>query len=94
MGDIMGATTWTYPKSEISFEELIEMLNALRNGFAGSYEAYLTKVEGFSTKPVIGEKWPKDGFYLPTQDVFMAEANKQASFSTLHHILNTSNAEK
>ncbi|MGH8657896.1 MAG: c-type heme family protein [Gammaproteobacteria bacterium] len=87
LGDVMGATTWSYPEDAVTLDELMKILTALRQGFREAYTAYLTKVERFANRPQIGDKWPRDGFYLPTVDVFMKEAVKRASESTLVSML-------
>ena len=69
--DVMGATTWSYPSETVAFEEAIEILAVLRKGFMDAYSGYLQKTSSFSHRPQIGEKWPRDGYYLPSLDVFM-----------------------
>ncbi len=87
LGDVMGATTWSYPEDAVTLDELMKILNALRQGFREAYTAYLGKVERFGKRPQIGDKWPREGFYLPTVDVFMGETVKRASGSTLASVL-------
>jgi adenylate cyclase len=67
--DIMGATTWSYPKGSVTLEELVQIVAALRSGFAAAYDAYLAKAATFEKLPEIGEHWPRDGYYLPTRCV-------------------------
>lgn len=86
LDDVMGATTWTYPAETVTLDELIKILNALRQGFRDAYSAYLAKAQTFAKVPVIGDKWLQDGHYLPTVDVFMGEAIKRASPQTLEAI--------
>jgi hypothetical protein len=43
----------------------------LHQGIQDAYAAYLKKVKTFAHPPVIGEHWPRDGYYLPSQEVFM-----------------------
>lgn len=87
LGDVMGATTWSYPQDAVTLDELMKILSALRQGFREAYTAYLAEVETFTQRPQIGDNWPRDGFYLPTVDVFMGEAVKRASGSTLASVL-------
>lgn len=87
LGDVMGATTWSYPEDAVTLDELMNILTALRQGFREAYTAYLAEVETFAKRPQIGDKWPREGFYLPTADVFMGEAFKRASSSTLASVL-------
>jgi hypothetical protein len=67
----------------VTVEELMTIITALRQGFREAYSAYLAKAETFSRRPEIGKKWPRDGYYLPTVEVFMAEAMRRASPKTL-----------
>lgn len=87
LNDVMGATTWSYPSEMVTMEEFVAMVNALRNGFRQTYTRYLEKVATFSNPPEIGDRWPSDGFYLPTVDRFMDEATKRTSAQTLSSIL-------
>jgi hypothetical protein len=88
LGDVMGATTWTYPSETVSLDELTTILAALRKGFRDAYSGYLEKAEGFSSPPAIGPHWPREGEYsLPTADDFMAEAGRRASPETLSALL-------
>jgi adenylate cyclase len=87
LNDIMGATTWQYPKESVSVNELTRMVSALRQSFRGPYQAYLDKTATFSMKPEVGEKWPRDGYFLPSADAFMAEFSRRASAHTLDVLL-------
>ncbi|MEY4939784.1 MAG: hypothetical protein RIQ93_1519 [Verrucomicrobiota bacterium] len=88
--DIMGATTWSYPKDKVTLEEALQVIATLRASMGVVYDAYLTKVATFDQRPEIGEKWPRDGYFIPTRKVFLAEFEKRASAHTadrLIHIL-------
>jgi hypothetical protein len=81
--DVMGATTWMYPSDQVTFDELMKILTALRQGFRDAYAAYLKKVGTFANPPPIGEKWPREGYFLPAADIFMAEITRRNSAQTL-----------
>ncbi len=85
LGDVMGATTWQYPSDSLSYKEAIGVLNAYRNGTKAIYNAYLAEIAAFknSEKPVIGDKWPSKGFYLPTAEVFIDSVRQKASYKTM-----------
>lgn len=87
LNDVMGATTWSYPKGEVSWQELFTIVRTVRESFRAAYAAYLAEVETFAKRPEIGERWPVDGFYLPSLDVFMAEHERRASAGTLARLL-------
>ncbi len=84
--DVMGATTWLYPKAQLSLEEALEVIKVLRAQFRAVYESYLKKAEAFSKPPQVGEKWPDEGSYLPSSDVFMAVFEKEASNYTMNRL--------
>lgn len=95
LNDIMGATTWSYPKSKVTSDEIMQNVAALRKGFKTAYMEYLKKVATFEKKPEIGDKWPADGFYLPSLEVFMKKIDQEVSGNTLEGILTLlSQAEK
>ena len=79
LNDVMGATTWMYPSARVSVSELIQVNTALTRGFQDAYGAYLKKVQGFAKPPVIGESWPRDGFFLPSLEVFMHEVLRRTA---------------
>lgn len=87
VNDVMGATTWMSPKKEVDIRELFAMIKNLHQSFSEAYGLYLKKVETFNNKPVIGNQWPKDGYFLPSQEVFMREIEKQSSTNTLNQLL-------
>ena len=94
VGDIMGATTWTYPEAEMSVSEALTLVGALRQSVREAYERYLEKVSTFDDPPPVGERWPADGYFLPSTDVFMAEVEDRASADTLRSLLATQPVEE
>ena len=87
LNDVMGATTWSYPKGEVTLDELFEMLAALRKGFQDAYSAYLEKTRSFANPPPVGEKWPAEGYFLPSAERFLEKAIATASPATLAAII-------
>jgi len=94
LNDIMGATTWTYPEEYISLETLFSMIDELRNGFKFAYSSYINKLEDFNSPPIIGDKWPKEGNYVPSVSVYITEINKRASPETMQLLSNYLNKTK
>lgn len=92
--DIMGATTWLYPKNTVDMTEALAVLSVLREKFREVYEAYLTKVSDFSNPPQIAEKWPREGYFLPTTDVFMSAFEEEASTTTLRSLFQIASDKK
>jgi adenylate cyclase len=87
MNDIMGATTWSYPKEYVTRDELIEIITLLRNAFEKTYISYLEKTKTFDNPPKIGEQWPSEGYFLPTENAFMNLFKNSASITTLNFLL-------
>lgn len=87
LGDIMGATTWSYPSAEVGAQEALALVGALRQSIRRAYEEYLAKAATFADPPAVGEEWPADGYSLPTADEFMRVAELRASPATLHSLL-------
>lgn len=88
--DIMGATTWAYPKEFVSTEDVLKNIYFLRKGFRGAYESYLQKAQTFKVKPEIGEKWPADGLFMPSLEVFVKsyeQSNSTVSLAELTHVI-------
>jgi len=83
LNDVMGATTWMYPADTVSMDELVSTIAALHLGFQEAYAAYLDKARKFANPPVIGERWPAEGYFLPEREVFMAEILKRTAPKTL-----------
>lgn len=85
--DMMGATTWSYPKDKVTLEEVVQLVAALRAGVATAYDAYLKKAATFARAPEVGERWPRDGYSLPSREVFLREFERRASVGTAAAIL-------
>lgn len=89
LGDIMGATTWTYPKEMLTFSEVQGVINAYRKGIVNTLGEYVSEIEGFknSPKPEIGDKWPSEGLYIPSPEAFLDSVKVLASTQTLDGLL-------
>ncbi|MGB1074929.1 MAG: c-type heme family protein [Flavobacteriales bacterium] len=63
LGDLMGATTWSYPKDSVSTDEFLAMLFAYRAGVAKVWQSYLREFDGLplESQPTIGRDWPSAG---------------------------------
>ncbi len=86
-GDIMGATTWMYPDEQVSARRVLELVAALRASIRASYRRYLEKAKTFHRSPQIGVRWPRDGFFLPSEDELMRELARRVSETTLRRLL-------
>jgi adenylate cyclase len=85
LGDVMGTTTWQYPSDSLSYKGAIAVLNAYSKGTVDTYKEYLAEVATFteSEKPEIGNKWPSQGKYLPTAEVFIDSIRKLTAYKTM-----------
>jgi hypothetical protein len=89
LGDVMGATTWQYPKDSLSYKETVAVLNSYAKGTVDIYMEYLDEIKAFrkSDKPEIGDKWPAEGNYLPTAEVFLDSVKKLSSYETMKNLV-------
>lgn len=83
LNDIMGGTTWMYPAQAVSLEEFVKVLMVLHQGFRDAYDGYLEKVKTFANPPLIGEHWPREGYFLPSSEIFMQEILHRTAPHTL-----------
>ena len=86
LGEPMGATTWSYAGKQVPSETMLRMISQLRGSAVDAYGSYLQKVRKFEGqgRPEIGEKWPRDGFYLPDLETFRKAVEAQNSAGTLN----------
>ncbi len=91
LDDVMGATTWSFPRKQVSTAELVEILGAYRAAALDTYSAYLKKTESFADdeRPQLGGRWPKDGLYLPDLDTFRKNVEERNSTASLNMLLQT-----
>jgi hypothetical protein len=87
LNEIMGATTWSYPKAKVTIDEAIQILAALRTSFTAAYDGYLAKVATFENPPEVGRNWPRDGYRVPTREVFIREFERRASAQTVDRLI-------
>ncbi|MCX7200608.1 MAG: DUF3365 domain-containing protein [Proteobacteria bacterium] len=89
LNDIMGATTWLYPRRALPLPDVLHTLEALRRGAVSTYAMYLEKVRTFpaSEQPEIGTRWPRDGHFLPNIETFAAAVSARNSAATLALLL-------
>lgn len=94
LDDVMGATTWSFPRKQVSTDELMEILGAYRTAALDTYSAYLKETESFADeeRPQLGARWPKDGLYLPDIDTFRKSVEERNSTASLNLLLQTATA--
>lgn len=87
--DVMGATTWSFPRDRLSTDEVIAILAAYRASALDAYDAYLKKTASFDDKekPKVGDQWPKDGLFVPDAKTFRDRVETQNSIASLNLLL-------
>lgn len=86
--DVMGASTWTYPRERLSEEEFLAVVRAVYAGVGNAYGDYLEKTESFDRRPEIGAAWPAEGVYaLPATEVFLAEVKAETAGMILDDVV-------
>jgi hypothetical protein len=94
LNDVMGAATWMYPASTVTLEDMLKAVTVLHQGIQDAYTAYAEKVKSFAHPPVIGEHWPRDGYYLPSPEIFMQTFLQRTAPHTLPVLGALSNARQ
>ncbi len=88
LNEPMGATTWSYAGREVSSDALLRLVRQLRGAAVESYAAYLKKVDRFEAakRPVVGDKWPREGLFLPDEATFRQAVESANSARTLNSL--------
>lgn len=93
LNDIMGATTWTYPRRVLGSAEYLEVTDAFYSSVQEAYEAYLDKTTEFRVKVNITDEWPEKGnMTLPNADTFMAAVQAESATMVLNDLVLKANA--
>ena len=88
LNDVMGATTWTYPRATLGAGEYLNTTAQLFDAIEEADGTYLAKAEDFSTPVDIGTGWPdENGMALPDVETFMAEVRKAASADVIESLI-------
>ena len=90
MNDMMGATTWSYPRETLTTEEMLRILAALRWSALDTYRAYVDKAQRFRAAPLprVDAQWPSDcAACIPSAEVFRAKVERLNSAASLNLLL-------
>ncbi len=87
LGDVMGATTWTWPTDQVSHHEAYALVKSYREAVRETYQRFLDEFDGVADAPEIGGGWPAEAAALPDADQFVAECVKRSSRQTLALLL-------
>ena len=68
-------------------DEYLTIITTVRQGFRDGYLAYLAEAATFDEPPEIGTRWPADGYFLPSEEVFFAEFERRAAPGTVATML-------
>ncbi|MEP3296205.1 MAG: hypothetical protein ABJO27_06955 [Pseudoruegeria sp.] len=80
LNDVMGATTWTYPSSQIAASDYLTTVESFFQAVEEAYGLYILKTQEFAQPIPIGTSWPTEGHKtLPNSATFMAEVRAQAA---------------
>ncbi|MDA7427121.1 DUF3365 domain-containing protein [Primorskyibacter aestuariivivens] len=94
LGDIMGATTWTYPAATLSAAEYLEVTEALYRSVEEAYQDYLDKAAGFADPVPAGPGWPDaENRILPDLPTFMAAVRAKAGDPVMRALILTTAKE-
>lgn len=84
LNDVMGATTWTWPKTTTTAEEMRQIVRVEIEALGDAYQNYLDKTAGFAAPPLVGDSWPRSGeFVLPSREVYLSEVIKASGSDAL-----------
>lgn len=88
LNEPMGATTWSYAGKQVPPETMLRMVRQLRASAVEAYGSYLVKVSRFEgqARPAVGDKWPREGLYLPDEATFRKALEAQNSAATLDRV--------
>ncbi|MCF6319918.1 MAG: DUF3365 domain-containing protein [Proteobacteria bacterium] len=86
LDDVMGVTTWTYPKEEVPIEEVLLLIDTLHEGVKSAYKNLITEMSAMEKPPLIGKRWPKEGYFIPDTDEFMREVKQRTANITFGNL--------
>lgn len=88
LGDVMGATTWTFPSHTISESTLLTTSRSLMESVAEAYQKYLDKTRTFKNPIAIGQDWPGPSTRsLPDVKTFMDAVLAKAAIAVSTELL-------
>ena len=95
LDDVMGATTWSFARKQVSTDELVEILAAYRASAIDAYASYVKKTASFdpAERPEVGARWPADGRFVPDVDTFRHRVEEKNSIASLDLLLQLRTAQ-
>lgn len=91
LGDLMGATTWSYPSDSVTTDEFLAMLSEYRKGVEVVWGQYLGELDALQDeqRPTIGNTWPSEGLYIPSHEALRDSIDKMSNSALFTQMLNT-----
>ena len=94
MNDVMGATTWTYPRDRLDAEEYLEVTDAFYASVQEAYQIYLDSVSNFEQSVVITNEWPEENkLVLPDVETFIDLVKAESAPLVLNDLVLNPTAE-
>ena len=88
LNDVMGATTWTYPKQFLGAGEYLEITDSFYSAVSEAYQSYLDKAAGFERPISPGVQWPdKNAMVLPNTETFMSMVRAESAEQVLKNLV-------
>jgi adenylate cyclase len=89
LGDLMGATTWSYPADSVTTDEFMAMVSEYRKGVKVVWSRYLSELEGLTPEqqPEVGDNWPSAGFFIPDHATLRDSINALSNGPILAELL-------
>lgn len=88
LNEVMGATTWTYPKQFLGAVEYLEVTESFYTAVREAYQSYLDKTKGFDQAIPQGEQWPVESLpVLPNANTFMTMVRAGSADQVLNNLV-------
>ena len=87
--------TWPWPRTLCFVGLGLGSVVVATQSALAAYGSYLQKLPAFpaGARPVVGDKWPRDGLYLPDLETFRKAVEAENSARTLNGLFATADAK-
>lgn len=94
LDEVMGATTWTYPKGTVGAADYLTVTEAFFQSVEEAYATYLNKAAGFEDPVTASGDWPSERMrVLPDVETFMAEVRRASADQVVSELVFIADAE-
>ena len=89
LGDLMGATTWSYPDDSVTTDEFMRMLLAYRSGVETVWASYAEELAQLpeTDRPELGPQWPSEGHFIPDHTALRDSIDKIGGLHILAELM-------